>query len=251
MQPDSLSETDSPLLSRRTLYKITGIVVALGIVTSAISVGGRWLGERMMLGGHSENTETFDLVIGQDTIQLSANTLRFKEQRRSGATERADLYLTWPEMMGYSATNRARFDTVSQPASLIFVQMSQSTMSRDMSGRLQPIYEGLFEGPAEPAEHGLTLHRLRADSGYGNEVILTGAQPGAASPYAVRCLFPSAGERPTSGDCQRDIRVGQDLTVLYRFSSALLRDWQKIDAGVRTFVQTRLVTGHPVAQVNR
>jgi hypothetical protein len=251
MKPDSLHETDSPLLSRRTLYKITGIVVALGIATSVISFGGRWLGERMALGGHSESTETFDVVIGQDTIQLSANMLRFKEQRRNGATERADVYLTWPEMAGYSAALRTRFDNVSEPASLIFLQMSQSTMSRDMSGRLQPIYEGLFEGPAEAAEHGLTRHRLRADSGYGNEVILTGLQPGAALPYVVRCLFPSTGERPTSGDCQRDIRVGQDLTVLYRFSSALLKDWQQIDAAVQTFVQTRLVPGRPQTQASR
>jgi hypothetical protein len=251
MKPDSFSETDAPLISKRTLYRVTGIVLALGIATSAISLGGRWLGERMALGSHTESTETFDVVIGQDTIQLSANMLRFQEQRRNGAAERADVYLTWPEMAGYSATTRARFDNVSQPASLIFVQMSQSTMSRDMSGRLQPIYEGLFEGPAEPAEHGLTLHRLRADSGYGNEVILTGVQPGAALPYAVRCLFPSAGKRPTSGDCQRDIRVGQDLTVLYRFSSALLKDWQHIDAAVQTFVQTRLVSVSLQTQAGR
>jgi hypothetical protein len=56
----------------------------------------------------------------------------------------------------------------------------------------------------------------------------------------VRCVLPAAGERATSGDCQRDIHIGQDLTILYRFSSALLKDWQHIDAAVRLFVENRL-----------
>ena len=112
-------------------------------------------------------------------------------------------------------------------------------MSRDMSGRLEPLYSGLFEGEPQQAAFGLTLHRLRADSGYGSETILTAKRPGKVD-YVVRCLLPEPGESATNGDCQRDIRIGRDLTVLYRFSSALLKDWQHIDAAVRSFVEKRL-----------
>jgi hypothetical protein len=142
-------------------------------------------------------------------------------------------------MQGDSAGLRSRFDDISQSSALIFLQLSQSTMSRDMSGRLDPIYSKLFDGNPQQVNFGLTLHHLRADSGYGNEIILTAPRDGQPD-YVVRCLLPAPGERANSGDCQRDIHIGQDLTVLYRFSSALLQDWQHIDAAVGLFVENRL-----------
>jgi hypothetical protein len=238
-QPASSQAAEQPLLSSRFIYKLTTAVAALALLTTAISVGGQWFGKRMALGGHTESRQEYLVEIGQDRLKLPANAIRFHEQRHSGSAERVDLYLAWPELQGYSKDLRPRFDDVLQPGSLIFLQLSQSTMSRDMSGRLEPIYTHLFEGQPQPAIAGLTLHHLRADSGYGREVILT-ASRGAAPDYVVRCLFPSTGERPTSGDCQRDIRLGQDLSVLYRFSSALLNDWQHIDAAVGSFVESRL-----------
>jgi hypothetical protein len=53
--------------------------------------------------------------------------------------------------------------------------------------------------------------------------------------------LPSAPDKAAGGDCQRDIKVGRDLSVLYRFSSSHLDDWEHIDAAIRTFVDARLV----------
>ncbi|CDN48046.1 hypothetical protein [Neorhizobium galegae] len=231
---------EAPLLSNRFLYRLAAVIAVLALLTVAISVGGHLFGQRIALAGHIDSREEFPIQIGQDKLKLPANTIRFRDQRQAGVTERVDLYLTWPELEGYSAGLRSRFDDVAQSSSLIFLQLSQSTMSRDMSGRLEPIYSKLFDGAPQQAAFGLTLHRLRADSGYGSEVVLTG-QVGGAPDYAVRCVLPTPGDKATSGDCQRDIHIGQDLTVLYRFSSVLLRDWQHIDAAVRLFVENRLV----------
>jgi hypothetical protein len=236
---DPIGTDDTPLISNRFLYRLTGAIAMLALLTAGISVGGRWFGEKISLAGHTSSEEIVALQIGQDKVNLPANVLRFRDQRRSGIAERADLYLTWPELSGYRSELRSRFDNVEQASSLIFLQLSQSTMSRDMSGRLEPIYSKLFEGPTERGSYGLTLHHLSAEAGYGREVLLTASRPGE-SDYAVRCLLPDAGERPTSGDCQRDISIGQDLSVLYRFSSDLLKDWKHIDAAVRTFVESRL-----------
>jgi hypothetical protein len=232
---------DKPLLSGRAKRRILVIFAVLVLLTAALAAGGRWLGERMALGGHTESREMYRVAIGQDRLTLAANTIRFGEQRHSGRAERIDLYLAWPELAGYSKDIKARFDDASNPDSLLFLQLSQSTMSRDMSGRLEPIYSRLFDGKAEPGPFGLTLHRLKPNSGYGREVILTAPRDGSSPPYVVRCLLPAPGEPATSGDCQRDIRAGEDLTVLYRFSSTLLRDWQHIDAAVQSFVAARLV----------
>ncbi len=232
-------QEDLPLISDRLMLRLTVAGILLVLMTLALSIGGRWLGERMALGGHSESGTMLAVTIGEDRLQIPENTIRFAEQRQSGPTERIDLYLTWPGLLGYSHEQRASFDNTDRPDLLIFLQISQSTMSKDMSGRLEPIYTQLFDGPPEPYGNGLTLHHLKNTSGYGQEVLLT-AEPAGRLPFVVRCLLPSAGERATSGDCQRDIHVGRDLTVLYRFSSNLLKDWNHIDAAVASFVDARL-----------
>jgi hypothetical protein len=233
-------EDELPLISSRFLLRLAIVVALLVAATVAISVGGHWLGQRIALGGHSESQEIMAVAIGEDTLRLPANMIRFADQRRSGVAERLDVYLTWPGLEGYSHALRENFDTVERPDLLIFLQLSQSTMSKEMSGRLEPVYAQLFDGEAEPYANGLTLHHLRADSGYGEEVVLTADRGDGALPYVVRCLIPAPGAKATRADCQRDIHIGNDLTVLYRFSSLLLEDWDHIDAAVKSFVRSRL-----------
>ncbi|WP_454849534.1 hypothetical protein [Rhizobium binxianense] len=236
-----------PLLSTGLLLRAMALIALLALLTIAIGIAGRWLGRHISLAGNTDSMADITLTIGRDTVRFPANTIRFPSQRHDGATERVDLYLTWPQMQGYGEENRRRFDDIGLSAGLIFLQVTQSTMSRDMSGRLEPIYSHLIEGSAEPFRYGLTLHRLRADAGYGGEVLLTAPRTGAPD-YVLRCILPSAPDKATSGDCQRDIKVGRDLSVLYRFSSNRLADWSHIDAVIRTFVETRLVNRSATAR---
>jgi hypothetical protein len=231
---------EQPLISSGVVYRLTAGVAVLAALTVAITIGGRWLGEKISLAGHTAEVRPITVTIGEDTLRLGANTIRFPSERVNGVAERVDLYLTWPQMQGYSDADRLRFDDILQSSSLIFLQLSQSTMSRDMSGRLEPIYSHLMDGEAFAGPHGLTAHRLRADAGYRGEVLLTAPRVGEPD-YVVRCILPSSPDQATSGDCQRDIRVGKDLSVLYRFSSNQLGDWQTMDAAVRSFVRTRLL----------
>ena len=237
MTIDPLREV--PLLSNRTLRNITVATLALAILTIAFNMTGRWFGDRIALAGHTSSTETFEIAIGQDRLSVPANTIRFAQARLSGETDRLDLYLSWPEMTGYSAATAHRFNDLGQPGQLIFIQLSQSTMSRDMSGRIEPIYTGLFEGDGQPFDGGLSLHRLRADSGYDGEVMLTGKRAGQPD-YAVRCILSGGNRAPSNADCQRDIFIGRDLSILYRFSSTLLPHWEKLDQSVRAYVEGRL-----------
>jgi hypothetical protein len=232
---------EHPLISRRFILRLALVLLGLIAMTAGVTFGARWLGARLSGAGYSDSTELVSVTIGQDTLRLPANMIRFAEQRQSGAAERIDLYLTWPGMEGYRPELRETFADLRQSKQLIFLQISQSTMSKDMSGRVAPIYARLFDGAPQPNEAGLTLHRLKAESGYGDEVILT-ADRADGGPYAVRCLLPRPGRASTGGDCQRDIHIGHDLSVLYRFSSTLLVDWDHIDAAVRSFVVGRLGT---------
>ncbi|QRM55408.1 hypothetical protein [Sinorhizobium sp. BG8] len=231
---------ESPLISNKFLTRLTFAVAILAALTVAISLAGRMIGEKIALAGHTEDSTIFDIVIGEDHVRLPANVIRFEEQRMSGFSERADVYLTWPEMNGYSNDERARFNDVNRAENLVFLQLSQSTMSKDMSGRVEPIYRHIFDGPATPGPAGLSLHQLKENSGYGDESILTGTLPDGEL-YAVRCILPESDALSTGADCQRDVHVGHDLSLLYRFSSRLLPQWQAMETAVTGYVQRRLV----------
>lgn len=238
--PSSASMIEErPLISSGFVYRLTSGIAVLAALTVAISVGGHWLGEKISLGGHTTDTKPVSVTIGEDTLRLATNTIRFPSERVDGAAERIDLYLTWPQMQGYSEPDRLRFDDISQSSSLIFLQLSQSTMSRDMSGRLEPIYSHIMDGAAYAGPYGLTAHHLRADAGYNDEVLLTAPRTGEPD-YVVRCILPASPDQATSGDCQRDVKIGKDLSVLYRFSSSQLGDWRTIDTAVQNFVAARL-----------
>ena len=239
----------APLLSNRLLTRLTIGVAVLAALTVGISFAGRMLGEHIALAGHTENTDPVDIVIGQDQIRLPSNVIRFEEQRRTGLAERIDLYLSWPDMRGYTNAQRSRFNDANHPENLIFLNLSQSTMSKDMSGRLEPIYSHLFDGHTELGPAALTLRHLKDNSGYGGEVFFTGMLPDG-SDYAVRCMMPADESQSTSADCQRDIHIGRDLSVLYRFSSRLLPQWRAMEARVRDYLGQSLVqNGRPASSV--
>jgi len=229
-----------PLLSSGFVYRVTAVVMMLATLTAAISLAGRWFGENLALAGHTASNEVFDIFIGQDHLRLPANMIRFEAQRATSIAERVDLYLTWPGLEGYSDRSRELFNNVDAPEKLIFLQISQSTMSRDMSGRLEPIYAQIFDGAPTAGPAGLMEHAVKVTSSYAGEVFLT-AETTAQSPYVVRCLKPDPQAISTSADCQRDIHAGKDLVVLYRFSNRLLPQWREIDQAIATFVKSRLV----------
>ena len=211
-------------------------------LTLAICLGAPKIGASLALGGNTTETVARDIVIGADHLRIPSNYLRFEDQRQSGAAERIDLYATWPDMLGYSEDTRTRFNDISRPDGLIFLQISQSTMSRDMTGRIEPIYRHLFEGEPRAGPAGLMAHTFTKSSGYGAETFFTASTPSDAVPtYGVRCILPEQPALSTSADCQRDIHVGQDLVVIYRFSSQLLPQWRAIEARVVRFVEEKLI----------
>lgn len=232
-------ETDESLVSGRTLFRITAAIGMLAALTAVISVVGKNYGEELVLGGHTASTEIQHVIIGQDTLALPASVIRFEGQRRSGRTDSVSIYLAWPEMNGYSRANAIRFSNPSDMEALVFADFSQSVMSRDMSGRLGPIYQRLFTGAPRNGPSGLTIHDLSERSGFGSEKLLTGTTSDGKV-YAVRCIIPESRKLATSADCQRDVHVGRDLTMLYRFSSNLLPQWQRIESAMLAFADRRI-----------
>jgi hypothetical protein len=227
-------EAPEQLISNRLLFRITVAIGLLAALASVLSILGKQLGQELALGGNTESREVHHVIVGQDTLTLPANVIRFEAQRKSGRAESVSIYLSWPDLAGYSRANASVFSDPYRSDRLIFAEFSQSVMSRDMSGRVEPIYSKLFTGEPAKGPAGLIVHKLSKKSGFGDERLLIAPLAGGGT-YAVRCLLPAGGQPSTSADCLRDVRVGRDLTLLYRFSSALLPQWQEIDRAVREF----------------
>jgi len=232
----------APLLSPRFVWKLTAVVTVLCLITLAIAVAGRMIGKSISYAGNTSDRTLHEIIVGDDVISLPANVIRFESQRVSGVQNAVDTYFSWPGMNGYSEARRDIFSQTRSAHGLIFARIAQATMSRDMSGRFAPIYKRLTDGPPVAGPNGLDSFRLRPGAGYANELMYV-EKAASERPYAVRCLIEDLGSEinfSTQTGCQRDIFIGKDLSVTYRFSIDLLPHWRQIEDDVRKRLELAL-----------
>lgn len=225
--------SDSPdfeVVNSTLILKVFYGLAALAILSAAISVGGRWFGHTISMAGYTDDASMHEIVIGNDVISAPANMIRLEKSRRDGAAARLDLYLRWPELDGYGDAARPAFNNADGHKRIIFLGFEPRMMSRDMSGRLQPIYSALTVQPGVPGPEGMTLYGFRENSGYLNEVLAVAARAGEPA-FVARCLSGAEAEESLA-PCERDVFVGQDLSLTYRFPRELLGEWRALDAGV-------------------
>ena len=209
------------------MWRVFYVFGALALLSVAISVGGKWLGRSIAMAGHTEDMTVREIVIGNNVISAPANAIRFERDRPIGVADRLDLYLHWPDMRGYSAALRNDFNNVGGVRRIIFLSIEEQMMSRDMSGRFVPIYRQLIVPQGKPGPSGITYFDFNKKSGYMNEVLAV-ADAAGPEPFVARCLTgPSAEE--SLAPCERDIHVGDDLSLTYRFPAELLADWEALD----------------------
>ncbi len=240
-RPLTATPESKPLVSPGFIWNATLIIFIFTALTLALSVAGRWMGQRIAMGGHTTSTAPTTLMIAGERLKIPANAMRFDSQRAGGTLERADLYLLWPQMEGYSTRYRQYFNDAGTAEKMVFVTIRPSSMPMDMSQRLQPVYQRLVEPEASRLSNGLTRFKFAGTTRYVGELLFVGDRIGQ-DPFVVRCLeeaaFP-AGSRT----CMRDISFGGNLTVDYRFSAALLPHWKELDAAIRGYVETALAAG--------
>lgn len=232
----TIDPIDGPLM-RKALY----VFAALVLLSVAINVGGKWLGRTIALAGHTDDRTVHEIVIGNNVLAVPANAIRFDKARHDGVASRLDVYLRWPDMEGYTATARDDFNNASASRRILFVSFEQRMMSRDMSGRFAPIYSSLIKLPGTPGPGGLMLYDFTEKSGYMNEVLAVATRPGE-DPFVARCLSGQSAEESLA-PCERDIHLGDDLSLSYRFPRELLGDWQELEAGIDAKAAQYLKTG--------
>jgi hypothetical protein len=230
MTEPSAAQPEIRQLDSAFMWRVFYAFGALALLSVVISVGGKWLGKSIVMAGHTDDTTIHEIVIGNNVISAPANAVRFERDRRDGVASRLDLYLHWPDMRGYSAALRNDFNNVGGTRRIIFLSLEERMMSRDMSGRFGPIYRSVIIPRGRPGPSGITFYDFGEKSGYINETLAVAERPGK-EPFVARCLAgPSAEE--SLAPCERDIDVGNELSLTYRFPLELLKDWKALDHAV-------------------
>ncbi|MBX3566923.1 MAG: hypothetical protein KF914_02620 [Rhizobiaceae bacterium] len=232
---------EGPVRSALMTRVFVGLSV-LALLSFALFAAGQWFGSEIALAGYTDDPTPREVVIGNNVIVAPSNMIRFERARRDGIAQRLDLYLRWPQMDGYSQAASPEFNNLEGTRSIIFVGFEQRMMSRDMSGRFAPIYEALISKPGTPGPSGLTLYDFIAKSGYLGEMLAVARRPGK-DPFVARCLTGQSAE-VSLAPCERDIQIGDNLSLTYRFASHLLPEWRRLDAAVVAKASELLKTGH-------
>lgn len=188
-------------------------------------------------GGHSNSTVLHEIIIGNDVLNVTANMIRFPNQRFSGSSDRLDLYALWPLMSGYNNEHSSAFNAGEDSERIIFLSLERRSMSRDMAGRVARIYNQFFDGAAQPTAFGLMRQPLAESSGFVDEDLYL--EIGSPYPFATRCVREnSAIGKPY---CLRDIFMGRNLSLTYRFHKSLLPEWASMDQMIRKRFNLMLV----------
>lgn len=237
----TLAKDNFQALDSRFMMRCFYVFATFAALSIGISAGGKALGRSIVLAGHTDDASLNEIVIGNNVLAIPANAIRFERARRDGVAERLDLYLHWPEMTGYTQETRDDFNSVRGARKILFLSFAEKMMTHDMSGRFEPIYRSLIAETGTPLGDGVVEHRFTERSGYLDETLIVAEQAGG-EPFVARCLSGSAAEE-SSAPCERDIHLGQNLSLSYRFPRELLRRWRDLDAAVRVKASEYLQTG--------
>lgn len=181
---------------------------------------------------HSASTAPHRILLGGHRLLIPENLIRDASQRQSGELRQLDLYMTWPELSGFSFDQNKRFNTLEN---VIFLSLH--------TGAIEPVTRDYrqFTVPGEWAPSGLELRPIVRGRGFDGEVMAVGERP-PAEPFLARCLSNEMAGA-LSAPCERHLPLKGSLVLVYRFPAALLAQWRILDDRIRERVQGLLQDG--------
>ena len=226
-----------PAMSARLAKAVLYIGGAMLVLSLVLYFSVSLFGDGISRGGHSASTRKMEVIIANSALHIPSNVIRFESQRHGGNQKRVELYLHWPTVSGYTDELSASFNRGNAQSDLIFLSLEPRMMSLEMSGRINPIYSRFFDGPGQKSVAGLIKQPLSVDGGFIDEDLFY--EEVSPYPYATRCVRP--GSTINTPFCIRDVHVGKDLMLTYRFHIKHLASWLKIDRTMRHFVEGLII----------
>ena len=170
----------------------------------------------------------YEIVVGGINFRVPTGYLRFSEQHRNGVLPGIDLALAWPTMAPIGDAETLR-NTPRE--NIVFIGLKDAENTMDTTDLLGSVYREVFVGTVEQTPSGLVRRRLDPGAGYVDEMVYYDISRGSG--FATRC---AGGGETVWETCYRDIVLTNGLTTTYRFSPALLDDWQVLDESVLGFL---------------
>ncbi len=233
MENEKKPEKISPkILKKLFIIALTFLIAAMGMFATV-----HFFGDSLSRAGHSSSTHNLEIIVGNEYLTVPANKVRFYSQRNSGAYKKLDLYLHWPSLSGFTDNLSADFNDSKDNTKLVFVSIEPRNMSFDMSGRVAPIYAQFFEGKPIPSHSGLVKQELSEKGGFIDEDLYYAAS--SPYPFATRCVREVASTTPF---CIRDIHVGKNLMLTYRFHQKHLPAWIELEQSIRALTKAMIVS---------
>jgi hypothetical protein len=216
-------------------WRAPGLIAGVGLALVLLSAW--WVGESVRdyrddiaLAGKSNDPTPVAFTVAGATLTVPGNTVRFASTRSGGTVARVELLLRWPGLEGFTDANADIFRDSSSLAPLIYVTIAPRETPLDMDDRLSSIYASYFGGDPFAGPSGLTGRNMTADSGYAGEEVYY-ARTGPVR-FAARCMAEASAEVPAT--CIRDVNIGRNLSMLYRFNRFYLGDWAAMDRELKT-----------------
>lgn len=210
------------------LYAGIGLILVL-LLAWWVGTTVRAYRDDIALAGRSSDATPVAFTVAGEAVTVPGNALRFSSARSGGAVESLELLLRWPGLSGFTDDDADAFRDSSSLAPLIYVTISQRATPLDMDDRLAAVYAPYFAGEAIAGPSGLVGRSMTEDSGYrGEDIYYNGSGPVR---FAARCVADAGPEVPAT--CMRDVNLGADLSMLYRFNRFYLGDWAAMDRDIR------------------
>lgn len=212
----SKARTDGASLGYN-LGAITIIVLLAGVglayAIDAASRNNRAVPHRIE-GGETTLTRS----IGGRELEIPLSWFRYAEQRVEGFAKQIDLRVTLP-----LGPNGARRD--------VDVTLLPRSAVRQSARLLDGVYLHMFQAGELSGPRGLVGKPLKAEGGYGSEVVWY--DPLTGDPFVAKCSAPVADAVTTR--CIRAVHV-EGIAAVYAFDYELLENWKRFDPEMRAWL---------------
>ncbi len=215
--------------------KILAIALFLVVSMAILQVIVHHLTDPIRLGGHSISQNLVKIKMANTQLAIPENVIRRESQRQAGSHVAIDLYFQWPSLKGYTEKDANLFENTQNLGKLVFVTLTKEKTTNTPEQRLEGLYKRFFIKDPWRGPQGLIGHSLDPSSGYNHEDIFYARNNNNL--FITRCLQEQearqSGVLPT---CLYDFNLTQNIKVTIRFHRNLLKDWQKIDRKIKTYL---------------
>lgn len=178
----------------------------------------------------SARTTPIHMQIGSTNFVIPENFTQYPRARRGGIRDSVALYAMLPNLEPYSVRYDQYFFENNVDNPVVYFQIEIARLPMSESERLELIYrERLEEGLGTEIDNGLMQHNFANDSGYDDQELFVATKEDGTTVVILCTEFSNMVPSP---NCRREMDIGNDLIMSYRFKRHHLDQWQDIDRGL-------------------